>query len=31
MWADRSTIGESTPWDAGRNAPTEGQLVDAYG
>jgi hypothetical protein len=31
MWGDRSTVGPSTPWDAGRDAPTNGQLVDAYG
>ena len=30
MWGDRSTIGQSTPWDAGRDAPTSGQLVDDY-
>ena len=30
-WADRSAVGQSTPWDAGREAPTNGQLVDAYG
>jgi hypothetical protein len=31
MWGDRSAVGQSTPWDAGRDAPTSGQLVDAYG
>jgi hypothetical protein len=31
VWADRSAVGRSTPWDAGRDAPTTGQLVDAYG
>jgi hypothetical protein len=31
MWGDRSTIGQSTLWDAGRDAPTNGQLVDDYG
>jgi hypothetical protein len=31
MWGDRSTVGQSTPWDAGRDAPTNGQLVDDYG
>jgi len=31
VWADRSAVGQSTPWDAGRDAPTTGQLVDAYG
>jgi hypothetical protein len=30
VWADRSAVGQSTPWDAGRDAPTQGQLVDAY-
>jgi hypothetical protein len=30
MWGDRSTIGQSTAWDAGRDAPTNGQLVDDY-
>jgi hypothetical protein len=30
MWGDRSAIGQSTPWDAGRNAPASGQLVDDY-
>jgi hypothetical protein len=30
MWADMSTVGQSTPWDAGRQAPAQGQLVDAY-
>jgi hypothetical protein len=30
VWADRSAVGQSTPWDAGRDAPTNGQLVDAY-
>jgi hypothetical protein len=31
VWADRSAVGQSTPWDAGRDAPTQGRLVDAYG
>jgi hypothetical protein len=31
VWADRSAVGQSTAWDAGRDAPTNGQLVDAYG
>ena len=31
VWADRSAVGQSTPWDAGRDARTNGQLVDAYG
>jgi hypothetical protein len=30
MWGDRSTIGQSTAWDAGRDAPASGQLVDDY-
>jgi hypothetical protein len=30
-WADSSSVGQSTPWDAGRKTPTNGQLVDAYG
>jgi hypothetical protein len=30
MWGDRSTIGQSTPWDVGRDAPTGGALVDDY-
>jgi hypothetical protein len=30
MWGDRSAIGQSTPWDAGRDAPTSGLLVDDY-
>jgi hypothetical protein len=30
MWADRSAVGQSTPWDAGRDARTSGQLVDDY-
>jgi hypothetical protein len=30
-WADRSAVGQSSPWDAGRDAPAKGKLVDAYG
>lgn len=30
VWADRSAVGQSTAWDAGRDAPTNGRLVDAY-
>jgi hypothetical protein len=30
-WADRSAVGQSSPWDAGRDTPAKGQLVDAYG
>ena len=30
-WADRSAVGQSSPWDAGRETPAQGQLVDAYG
>jgi uncharacterized protein YidB (DUF937 family) len=31
MWGDTSAIAKSTPWDAGKPAPTGGLLVDAYG
>jgi hypothetical protein len=30
VWAEKSAVGQSTPWDAGRDAPANGQLVDAY-
>jgi hypothetical protein len=30
-WADRTAVADSTPWDAGREGPANGQLVDAYG
>lgn len=29
-WADRTAVAQSSPWDAGREAPANGQLVDAY-
>jgi hypothetical protein len=31
VWADRSAVGQSTAWDAGRDPRAKGQLVDAYG
>jgi hypothetical protein len=30
MWGDTSDLTQSTPWDAGRHAPTSGLLVDDY-
>lgn len=30
-WADRTALGQTTAWDAGRDARANGQLVDAYG
>ena len=29
-WGDRSAVGQSTPWDAGRDTPASGLLVDNY-
>jgi hypothetical protein len=30
MWSDTSDLAQSTPWDAGRDVPTSGLLVDDY-